>query len=101
MCAQVTSLTRSEINGPQTRRLVARYSFLSVTHLKALLLLTDVVFAMGLINSYVTRERTRALLAGRSEGVTSLRLCQLLVAHSQVQFDARGKVCCHIASSTF
>lgn len=34
---------------------------------KVLLLLTAVVFVMGMINSYFTPERTRALLAGRDE----------------------------------
>lgn len=38
---------------------------------KVLLLLTAVVFVMGMINSYFTPERTRALLAGRSEGVAN------------------------------
>jgi uncharacterized membrane protein YraQ (UPF0718 family) len=38
---------------------------------KVLLLLTGVVFVMGMINSYFTPERTRALLAGRSEGVAN------------------------------
>lgn len=36
---------------------------------KVLLLLAGVVFVMGMVNSYFTPERTRALLAGRSEGV--------------------------------
>ncbi|WP_369600296.1 permease [Hahella sp. SMD15-11] len=36
---------------------------------KVLLLLTGVVFVMGMINSSFTPERTRALLAGRREGV--------------------------------
>ncbi len=35
---------------------------------KVLLLLTGVVFVMGMVNSYFTPERTRALLAGRTEG---------------------------------
>jgi uncharacterized protein len=35
---------------------------------KVLLLLTGVVFVMGMVNSYFTPERTRALLAGRAEG---------------------------------
>lgn len=38
---------------------------------KVLLLLTGVVFVMGLVNSYFTPERTRALLAGRSEGLAN------------------------------
>ncbi len=36
---------------------------------KVLLLLTGVVMVMGMINSYFTPERTRALLAGRVQGV--------------------------------
>ncbi len=36
---------------------------------KVLLLLAGVVFVMGMINSYFTPERTRALLAGRAAGV--------------------------------
>jgi uncharacterized membrane protein YraQ (UPF0718 family) len=36
---------------------------------KVLLLLVAVVFVMGMINSYFTPERTRALLAGRGEGL--------------------------------
>ncbi|MCX7814809.1 MAG: permease [Tepidimonas ignava] len=38
---------------------------------KVLLLLTGVVFVMGMVNSYFTPERTRALLAGRREGVAN------------------------------
>jgi uncharacterized membrane protein YraQ (UPF0718 family) len=36
---------------------------------KVLLLLTLVVFAMGIVRSFFSAERTRALLAGRREGV--------------------------------
>ncbi len=39
---------------------------------KVLLLLTGIVFVMGMINSYFTPERTRALLAGRTEGVANV-----------------------------
>ncbi len=39
---------------------------------KVLLLLTGIVFVMGMVNSYFTPERTRALLAGRREGVANL-----------------------------
>jgi hypothetical protein len=39
---------------------------------KVLLLLTGVVFVMGMINSWFTPERTRALLAGRGEGVANV-----------------------------
>jgi uncharacterized membrane protein YraQ (UPF0718 family) len=35
---------------------------------KVLLLLTAIVFVMGMVNSHFTPERTRALLAGRAEG---------------------------------
>ena len=38
---------------------------------KVLLLLTGVVFVMGMVNSYFTPERTRALLAGRTEGAAN------------------------------
>lgn len=39
---------------------------------KVLLLLTGVVFVMGMINSYFTPERTRVLLAVRTEGVANV-----------------------------
>ena len=39
---------------------------------KVLLLLTGVVFVMGMVNSYFTPERTRALLAGRSEAAANV-----------------------------
>ncbi len=39
---------------------------------KVLLLLAGVVFAMGMVNSYFTPERTRALLAGRAEGAANV-----------------------------
>ena len=39
---------------------------------KVLLLLTGVVFVMGMVNSYFTPERTRAMLAGRSEGAANV-----------------------------
>lgn len=39
---------------------------------KVLLLLTGVVFVMGMINSYFTPERTRALLAGKTEGFANV-----------------------------
>lgn len=44
---------------------------------KVLLLLTAVVFVMGMINSYFTPERTRALLAGRSEGLANVMAASL------------------------
>ena len=39
---------------------------------KVLLLLTGIAFLMGMINSYFTPERTRAMLAGRTEGVANV-----------------------------
>jgi uncharacterized membrane protein YraQ (UPF0718 family) len=42
-----------------------------------LLLLTAVVFVMGMVNSYFTPERTRALLAGKSEGVANVMAATL------------------------
>jgi uncharacterized protein len=44
---------------------------------KVLLLLTGIVFVMGMINSYFTPERTRALLAGRSEGLANMMAATL------------------------
>jgi len=44
---------------------------------KVLLLLTLVVFVMGMVNSFFTPERTRALLAGRSEGVANVMAASL------------------------
>jgi len=38
---------------------------------KVLMLLTGVVMVMGMVNSYFTPERTRAILAGRREGVAN------------------------------
>ncbi len=44
---------------------------------KVLMLLTGVVFVMGMVNSYFTPERTRALLAGRSEGAANVMAATL------------------------
>ena len=44
---------------------------------KVVLLLTAVVFVMGMVNSYFTPERTRALLAGRTEGVANVMAASL------------------------
>ncbi|HEY0847414.1 MAG TPA: permease [Noviherbaspirillum sp.] len=44
---------------------------------KVLLLLTGIVFVMGIVNSYFTPERTRALLAGRTEGVANIMAASL------------------------
>jgi hypothetical protein len=39
---------------------------------KVLMLLTGIVFIMGMVNSYFTPERTRALLAGRMQGTANV-----------------------------
>lgn len=44
---------------------------------KVLLLLTGIVFVMGMINSYFTPERTRALLVGRKEGIANVMAASL------------------------
>ena len=44
---------------------------------KVLLLLIGVVFLMGIVNSWFTPERTRALLAGRTEGVANVMAATL------------------------
>jgi len=44
---------------------------------KVLLLLAGVVFVMGIVNSYFTPERTRSLLAGRTEGVANVMAASL------------------------
>jgi uncharacterized membrane protein YraQ (UPF0718 family) len=44
---------------------------------KVLLLLSAVVFAMGIVNTYFTPERTRAMLAGRTEGVGNVMAATL------------------------
>jgi uncharacterized protein len=44
---------------------------------KVLMLLAGVVFAMGMVNTYFTPERTRALLAGRREGVANVMAAAL------------------------
>ncbi|MBU1214825.1 MAG: permease [Gammaproteobacteria bacterium] len=44
---------------------------------KVLLLLAGIVFVMGMINSHFTPERTRALLAGRHEGVGNVMAATL------------------------
>ncbi len=44
---------------------------------KVLMLLTGIVFIMGMINSYFTPERTRALLANRGHGVANVMAATL------------------------
>jgi len=44
---------------------------------KVLLLLTGIVFVMGMVNSAFTPERTRVLLAGRTEGLANVMAASL------------------------
>ena len=44
---------------------------------KVLLLLTGIVFVMGMVNSHFTPERTRALLVGRREGAANVMAASL------------------------
>lgn len=44
---------------------------------KVLMLLTGIVFIMGMVNSYFTPERTRAMLAGRTEGAANVMAASL------------------------
>jgi uncharacterized membrane protein YraQ (UPF0718 family) len=44
---------------------------------KVLILLTGVVFVMGVINTFFTAERTRALLAGRRQGIGNVLAASL------------------------
>lgn len=44
---------------------------------KVLLLLTGVVFVMGMVNSYFTPERTRVILTGKSEGIGNIMAASL------------------------
>jgi uncharacterized membrane protein YraQ (UPF0718 family) len=78
-----------QLLGPVSEALVAALPVDRTSHLggalqfflydtpKVLLLLTAVVFVMGMINSYFTPERTRALLAGRTEGVANVMAASL------------------------
>ena len=61
---------------PHTRLSDALRFFLYDTP-KVLLLLTGIVMVMGMINSYFTPERTRALLAGKGEGVGNVLAASL------------------------
>lgn len=61
----------------RTSRLGGAVQFFFYDTPKVLLLLTAVVFVMGMVNSYFTPERTRALLAGRTEGVANVMAASL------------------------
>lgn len=62
--------------GPATH-LGAALEFFFYDTPKVLLLLTGIVFLMGMVNSYFTPERTRALLAGRTEGMANVMAASL------------------------
>ena len=62
---------------PPGTRLHEAVSFFVYDTPKVLLLLTLVVFAMGVVRSFFSPERTRALLAGRREGVGNLLAASL------------------------
>jgi len=74
---------------PASERLVAALPVDRASHLggalqfflydtpKVLLLLTGIVFVMGMVNSAFTPERTRALLAGRTEGAANVMAASL------------------------
>lgn len=56
----------------RTSRLGSALQFFLYDTPKVLLLLTGVVFLMGMVNSWFTPERTRAILAGRAEGAANV-----------------------------
>jgi uncharacterized membrane protein YraQ (UPF0718 family) len=58
-------------------RLGSAFQFFLYDAPKVVLLLTGVVFVMGIVNSYFTPERTRALLAGRREGAANVMAASL------------------------
>ena len=58
-------------------RFAAALQFFVYDTPKVLLLLPGVVFAMGIVNSYFTAQRTRALLAGRAEGAANVMAASL------------------------
>lgn len=74
---------------PLSEKIMSLLPFESTSHLgkalafflydapKVLLLLTGVVFAMGIINTWFTPERTRSLLAGRSLGLANILAASL------------------------
>jgi hypothetical protein len=61
----------------QTGHLADALRFFFYDTPKVLLLLTGIVMVMGMINSYFTPERTRALLAGRRQGAGNVMAATL------------------------
>ena len=62
---------------PPETRLYDAVAFFAYDTPKVLLLLTLVVFAMGVVRSFFSPERTRLLLAGRREGVANILAASL------------------------
>ena len=84
LLAVLTWIAAYQILGPASEALVGALPVDRSSHLgsalqfflydapKVILLLAGVVFMMGMVNSYFTPQRTRALLAGRREGVANV-----------------------------
>jgi len=87
--AAIAWLALYQLLAPMSETLVSALPIQRASHLgdalqfffydtpKVLLLLTGIVFVMGMVNSYFTPERTRALLAGRTEGVANVMAASL------------------------
>ena len=60
-----------------TDRLAGAVAFFIYETPKVLMLLTLVVFAMGVVRSFFSPERTRALLAGKNEGIGNVAAASL------------------------
>jgi uncharacterized membrane protein YraQ (UPF0718 family) len=73
----LSELLVSALPFDRASRIGAALQFFFYDTPKVLLLLTAIVFIMGMINSYFTPERTRALLAGRTEGVANVMAAHL------------------------
>ena len=69
----VVALTRVDLNS----HLGEAVSFFAYDTPKVLMLLTLVVFGMGLVRSFFSPEKTKALLAGRREGVGNVLAASL------------------------
>ena len=84
LLAAIAWLALYQVLQPAARALVAALPIDPASHLggaiefffydtpKVLVLLTGIVFIMGMVNTWFTPERTRALLAGRTEGVANV-----------------------------
>ncbi len=77
LLAPISSWIAGALPVERQSRLSAALEFFLFDTPKVLLLLTGVVFVMGMVNSYFTPERTRALLAGRHEGMANVMAATL------------------------